>query len=166
MSAFQDYNVGDVDPTLPAKRKKARIGNAELSDADADDMEEQHDEESGARALKVARKEAAQSTPDELKEFMPFHCERPGIGILKDVIQFQRFVAKYDHRKQEDFLDPHKVQSLPKQFQKFSHDGKFGASATDDDMNRALEKALAWAWGKHKHLWGEDRPAHTVVWSP
>ena len=125
---------------------------------------EKCDDEEGA-GTKKARAKRQQYKPEVLKSLMPFIIPgdtQKGVGLHQDLLKHFRFVATYDHRKIE-LLSPEMVDNIPKEFRTYSKDGGFGADATEEQKDKALEKPVAWAWEKHKILTGEERPPWTVI---
>ena len=116
-----------------------------------------------ARATKYTQKALSQ-TEDEYKSLMPEACQPSWISIRKDCIFKHMFQAQYDHEHMDalDDLDIIKWESLPRELRGKTKNAVFGESATDLQQEKALERVLRWAWSKHHHFWGIERPAWTT----
>ena len=103
-------------------------------------------------------------TSIDYKLMMPDACAPNLIGIRFDSIR-GLYAVRYDHTTPEAraLWNPDKVASLPQRLQTKSKQNCHGPDASHDEEQASLEACLQWAWDKHTHLWGAQRPESSIV---
>lgn len=177
-SGLPGYSVSGLPPVLGAKKKtqKRKISSAEEGPPEeepaalAEGMDEEGRGEQGdggkrPRIETGPRVMTGQHTDATLKQLMPLMCQPSHISLRQDEVLRFMFQARYDHRTNDaqTALEASKLSKLPMSMRQITKDGPFGAGATQEDKDAALEKVLIWAWAKHTFLTGEERPAWASV---
>ena len=180
-----EYTVGGLEPKCAKKAKKSTAPEAvhELVDGPAEDeegkMDLDFDEVEGPAVSGVAAASGLaasvpsapmhapklQHTEDKYKTLMPEACQPKYINIRLDTIHKHLWQVTYHHDMPAavETLPLHKLDTLPPEYKGFTKNACFGKDATDLQLQKGLEKCLRWAWGKHKHFWGIERPAWTIA---
>ena len=96
-------------------------------------------------------------TGHELQALMPTSCVAAYIGIHEDL-------ATYNHKSPAAQMEipPEKIDSLPPHLRGMTKTSTWG-DAADDVKQEHCEAVLRWAWAKHIHFFGGERPGDTVL---
>ena len=92
--------------------------------------------------------------------FMPEFAAVSWIGLRHDAVFKQMWQARYDHTAETpQALHPvGALNSIPVALGGKTKDVPYRDDVTPEGQHRALESALSWAWAKHTHLTGVERP--------
>ena len=101
-----------------------------------------------------------QRTDDDFKNMMPEFCAVSWIALKHDKMVRFSWQARYDHTDAtvQTLFHADVLGSLPKELKQKTKDVSYLKNVTAEGEKEALGKALAWAWEKHKHLTGLERP--------
>ena len=95
---------------------------------------------------------------------MPEGCKPKYIGLRKDGLFKFCFQATYNHDSIDaiEALPSEKLGTVPAHLSTASKTVTFGAGVSDLQEKKALEACLRWAWAKHVHFYGGERPSWIV----
>lgn len=189
---LQGYTVKGLTPVLPPPKKKKTVAQPE-DVAEAMESEAEQETEAAPAAASSeqppelggvgepggepqAKKPRADlgfprvvvnpNTGPGVKAKMPTQCTVPYIKIQEDLFSLGRYVATYDHKSASAAaaIPAEKVASLPRRLAGCTKQYRWGNVGADEATKRQhLEAVLRWAWEKHIHFFGGERPADTVV---
>ena len=188
---LEGYTVAGCPPVLPKKRRRREAfmeeaeedAEAMEQDGGAGAMEAEGDagamvqddgdgvadalvDEAGQVGVAIPnapRVMPGQRTDPDFLNMMPEFCAVPWISIKHDKITRFTWQAKYDHTDSTaaGMFSADALASLPKEYKQKTKDCAFRNNLTPEGEMDALKKVLDWAWGKHTHLTGADRPDYT-----
>ena len=167
------YTVKGLPPVLPPRRagKKRSAGAAAEGEASAEGeaLEDCMDldgaePESMERKPIVGRVAVNPRTGHELQALMPTSCVAAYIAIHEDLFIHRRYLATYNHKSPAAQMEipPEKIDSLPPHLRGMTKTSTWG-DAADDVKQEHCEAVLRWAWAKHIHFFGGERPGDTVL---
>ena len=170
---LEGYSVAGCPPVLPKKRPRKEFVDVQKGE-DAAPAPLQDDEilvgdgvGDGADDLDVPvakgpRIMTGQRTSEDFKVCMPEFCAVSWIGLKHDQMVRFSWQARYDHTDPtaRDLMPDDLLESLPKEFRQKTKDVSYKQDQTAEGQREALGSVLAWAWEKHTHLTGVERPDH------